>query len=271
VWTGFFETLRLPIIRGRDFSESDLKAVPDVAIVSEAMAARAWPDAEALGQRFSIDGPAGPFVTVVGIARDARIDEFSERPSPAAYLPHTRGSGEFALLAWSSRPSADILREIEAVVRRLDPDLPVHAARPLRSYVAERLDGERALSKLLSLCGSLALFLSALGIYGVMAYSVTRRTREIGIRMALGADRRGVVRLFLREALRLGITGLSIGLLPAAGATYLLSSLLVGVTVADPVVMPGAALLLLVAALAASWIPARRATRVDPIVALRTD
>jgi ABC-type antimicrobial peptide transport system permease subunit len=104
-----------------------------------------------------------------------------------------------------------------------------------------------------------------------MAYSVTRRTREIGIRMALGADRQGVVRLFLREALRLGVTGLLLGALPAIGVTYLLSSLLVGVSVADPVVLPGAGLLLLVATVAAAWIPARRATHVDPIVALRNN
>jgi predicted permease len=271
VWTDFFDTLRIGLVRGRDFDERDLKAVPDTAIVSETMAARIWPDRDPLGQRFSVDGPDGPFVTVIGVVRDTQIDEFTERPWPAAYLPHPRSPGEVAILAWSPRGAAEVIREIETVVRRLDPDLPLHASRPLRQYVAERLDGERALSSLLTLCGGLALFLAALGLYGVMAYAVSRRTREIGIRMALGADRRGVVRLFLNEALRLASTGLLVGLLPAFAVTYALAGMLVGVSPGDPITLAGSASILLAATLAAAWIPTMRATRVDPVVALRQD
>jgi predicted permease len=271
VWTDFFATLHIDLVRGRDFDERDLKPAPDTAIVSETMAARIWPGQDPLGQRFSVDGPDGPFVTVVGVVRDSRIDEFNERSWPAAYLPHARSPGEVAIMAWSPRGAAEVIREIEGVVRRLDPDLPLHASRPLRQYVAERLDGERALSSLLTLCGGLALFLAALGLYGVMAYAVARRTREIGIRMALGADRRGVVRLFLSDALRLAATGVAAGLLPAVAVTYALAGMLVGVTVGDPVTLVGAVSILTTATLAAAWIPTLRATRVEPVVALRQD
>ena len=208
---------------------------------------------------------------MIGVVRDTQIDEFTERPWPAAYLPHQREPGQVAILAWSSRGAADVIREIEAVVRRLDPDLPLHASRPLRQYVAERLDGERALSSLMTLCGGLALVLAALGLYGVMAYSVSRRTREIGIRMALGADRRGVVRLFLHDALRLAAVGVGVGLLPAVAVTYALAGMLVGVSAGDPLTLAGAASVLLASTLAAAGLPTLRATRVDPVVALRRD
>jgi len=271
VWTGFFATLKIPLLRGRDFTEADLKPGSDSAIISETMAQRLWAGTDPIGQRFSLDGPAGPFHTVVGVARDVQIDEFTERPWPAAWLPHTGEAGEVVLLAASSRPAAQVLQEIEGVIRGLDPNLPVYMARPLRSYVAERLDGERALSKLLALCGGLAIGLAALGLYGITAYGVARRTREIGVRMALGATRDDVLRLFVREGLALAVRGATWGILPAMAATYALSGLFVGVFPVDLVTLGGSALVLAAATLAAAYVPARRATRVDPIYALRTE
>ena len=271
VWTDFFKTLDIPIIRGRDFTPADLREGADAAIVSETMAQRFWPDGGAIGQRFSIDGAKGPFRTVVGIARDVQIDEFTERPWPAAWLPYGGDAGELVVLASSTRPPSQILREIEAVVRGIDPDLPVFSSRPVRDYVAERLDGERALSKLLTICGAVALALAGLGLYGVTAYGVARRTREIGVRMALGADRADVLRLFVREGLQLAIRGLVWGILPAVAATYALSSMFVGVFPVDPVTLLGSTVILVSATLLAAYIPARRATHVDPLVALRTE
>ena len=271
VGTGFFATLEIPIVRGRDFTAADLRPGSDAAIVSETMVRRFWPEGEAIGQRFSIDGPTGPFRTVIGVARDVRIDEFTERPWPAAWVPYTEGPGELVILAASTRPPAQVLREIESVMRGIDPDLPVITARPVRNYVAERLDGERALSKLLSICGAMALALAGLGLYGITAYGVARRTREIGVRMALGADRGDVLRLFVHDALRLAWRGVLWGGLPAIAATYALSSLFVGVFPVDPLTLVGSTAILIAATLLAGYLPARRATFVDPLVALRTE
>ena len=164
-----------------------------------------------------------------------------------------------------------MLREVEGVIRGLDRDLPVISSRPVREYVAERLDGERALSKLLTICGAVALALAGLGLYGVTAYGVARRTREIGVRMALGADRSDVLRLFVGEGLQLATRGLLWGILPAIAATYALSGLLVGVFPVDPVTLLASSLILVAVTLLAAYVPARRATRVDPLVALRTE
>jgi predicted permease len=271
VWTDFFSTLDIPIVRGRDFTEADLARVPDAAIISETMAKRFWPDADALGQRFSVEGPEGPYVQVVGVVKDARIDEFTERPWPAVYLPHDRGPAEVVVIASSPRGAADVIREVGAAIRRIDADLPVYDARPLREYVADRLDGERALSALLSLCGGLALGLAGIGLYGIMAYAVACRTHEIGVRMALGAERRDVARLFLGDALRLAAIGVVTGVLPAVAISYAASGMLVGVQPVDAVSLSGAAALLVSATLAAAWLPTTRATRVDPIRALRAE
>jgi putative ABC transport system permease protein len=270
VWTGFFDTLSMPVVRGRDFTDADLKAVPDVAIVSETMASRYWPDADPLGQRFSIDGPDGPYLSVVGVVADARIDEFNERPWPSVYVPHDRGAAEVVVLAASPLAPADVIRDISGVVHALDANLPVYDARPLRAYVADRLDGERALTSLLGLSGGLALALAALGLYGVMSHSVMHRVREIGVRMALGAERADVVRLIVHDALRLATLGLLAALLPTVALGFAISSVLVGVGPVDPLALTGSAALLLAAVLLAAWLPTMAATRVDPIRALRS-
>jgi predicted permease len=271
VWTGFFATMRIPITRGRDFSAADLRHGAGTAIVSETMARSHWPDRDPIGQRFSIDGPGGPFHTIVGVARDVQIDEFTERPWPAAWLPHDGTPGEAVMLVASTRPSGQVIREVEGVVRAADPDLPLFSSRPVREYVAERLDGERALSRLLVVCGVLALGLAGLGLYGVTAYGVTLRTREIGVRMALGAETQDVRRLFVRDGLQLARLGLACGLLPAIGSTYALSSLVVGVRPVDLVSLTLSSGILAAATVLAAYVPARRATLVDPLVALRAE
>lgn len=271
VWTGFFRTMKIPILRGRDFTEADLQGGADAAIVSETMARRVWADTDPIGQRFSIDGPNGPFRTVVGVARDVQIDEFTERPWSAAWLPHSGGAEEVVILAASPRPASQVLQEIERIIHGLDANVPVYLPRPLSAYVAERLDGERALSKLLAICGVLATTLAALGLYGITAFGVTRRTREIGVRMALGANQRDVVGMFVREGLRLAMRGTLWGLLPAVAATYSLAGLFVGVFPVDLLTLTGSIILLTSVTLAAAYLPARRAARLDPVLALRTE
>ena len=271
VWTGFFSTLNVPILRGRDFTPGDLRPGADVAVISETMARRLWADADPIGQRFSIDGPNGPFRTVVGVARDVQVDEFTERPWSTAWLPHTGEAGEVVVVAASARPPAQVLREIEGVIHGLDRGLPLYLSRPMRAYVAERLDGERALSKLLAICGLVGIGLAALGLYGITAYGVARRTREIGVRMALGASRGDVLGLFVREGLQLATRGAAWGLLPAVAATYFLSGLFVGLFPVDPLTLAGSASILAGATLAAAYLPARRAAALDPVSALRTE
>lgn len=271
VWTGFFATMDIPILRGRDFTTVDLGGQSDAAVVSETMARRLWSNGDPIGQRFSIDGAGGPFHTVVGVARDVQVDEFTERSWSSVWLPHSAEAGEVVVLAASPRPPAQLLQEIEGVVRGIDKDLPVYLARPLRAYVAERLDGERALSKLLGICGALAIGLAALGLYSITAYGVAQRRREIGVRMALGASRSDVVGLFVREGLRLASRGTMWGILPAVAATYALSGMFVGVFPIDPVTLIGSILLLAAATLAAAYAPARRAAGLDPVIALRTE
>jgi predicted permease len=271
VWTNYFSTLEIPVVHGRDFTAQDLKPVPDVAIVSETMARKYWPEQDPIGQRLSIGSPEGAYLTVVGVARDVLIDEFTERPWPALYVPHQQTPAESAVLAWSQQPLAETLRDIERTLHGLDPDLPVIAARPLSSYVAERLDGERALSSLPGVCAGLALLLAALGLYGVMAYAVARRTREIGVRIALGAAEADVLRMFVGEGVQVAAWGLAWGALPAVGLTYVLGGELVGIGPGDPPTIASAAAVLAVVTLLAAYLPARRATRVDPMVALRAE
>ena len=271
VWLEFFSTLQIPVVRGRDFTATDLQPGAHTAIVSETMARRLWADADPIGQRFSIDGARGPFRTVVGVARDVQIDEFTERPWSAAWLPHDGRPDEAVLLVASGRPPGQILQEVARTIHAVDPDLATYQARPLRTYVGERMDGERALSKLLTVCGVLAIGLAALGLYSLTAFGVANRRREIGVRMALGADPSDVVRLFVGDGLRLAARGAVWGIVPAMATTAALSGMFVGVFPVDAVTLAGSAMVLAVATFTAAAIPARRAATLDPVVALRTE
>jgi macrolide transport system ATP-binding/permease protein len=270
VGTGYFSTLAIPILRGRDFRDADLTSRPSVAIVSETMAARHWPDRDPIGQQFSVGGISQP-LTVVGVARDTLVDEFNERPWASVYVPYGGVRESLSLIAWSVMPAGDTIHRIEQVVRQIDPDMPLFKSMPLSGYIAERLDAERALSKLLGICGALALALATLGVYGVMAYTVTRRRREIGVRVALGATAGDVRRLFVGEGVRLSTIGVLAGLIPAIAASRFLASQLVGVTTFDAPTFAATAALVTAISVCAAWLPARRAARIDPMAAIRTE
>jgi len=267
----FFETLELPIVRGRALDARDMRAGADAAVVNERFVRAFCGDADPIGQRFHFEGSKRPARQIVGVARDVVIDEFGEDPRPFAYLPHHGQSGEASLIAWSSTDANTALRALEAAVREVDPAVAVFEPRTMAAHLRDRMDGERGMSRIFALAGALALGLAAFGLYGVIAYTVTRQTREIGVRMALGARAEDVAGLFLADGARLAGWGLGLGIVPAIGAGFLLSGALFGVHPADVRALAAAALVLGGAALLASYLPARRAMRVDPIVALRTE
>ena len=271
VWPGFFETMGIPIVRGRALTDADLVGAPATAVINQTLADREWPGRDPIGQRFSVRGERGPFLEVVGIARDTIVDELNEDPFAFAYLPGGTMADDVALLASVDGDAIAGLRILEAQVRALDSSVAVFAPKPLAAHVADRMDGERGLSRILSVTGAIALTLAAIGLYGVIAYTVVRRTREIGVRVALGAQPRDVVRLFVVDAGRLAAVGLLCGIPPALAVTALLAGSVLGARFGDPAAIGGVIVVLGAVALLAAYLPARRAVRVDPLAALRAE
>ncbi|MGH9805606.1 MAG: ABC transporter permease [Candidatus Acidiferrales bacterium] len=271
---GYFETLGIPIIKGRTFETRDDANAPPVAIVNQALAARFWPGQEPLGKRIRFpagrDGEYTPLMEVVGVARYSKVATLGEEPTPLAYFPFRQDyNAGMTLVIQSAADPAAILPSVRREIRAMDPGLPIFNVQPLTQVIAASLFLPRMGAYLLAAFGLLALVLAAGGIYGVISYAVTQRTHEIGIRMALGAERRHVLRLVLVHGMTLVGIGLGIGLAGAFAASRVVSSLLYGVSAADPLTFSGITLILTAVALLACWIPARRAARVDPMVALR--
>jgi predicted permease len=267
----YFRTLGLPFLQGRDFSASEPPQGNAVVVVNEAFVQRYWPGQDVVGKRIFQHGPNGGTATeVVGVVRSAPTRALTEAPRPAFYFPLGQKSDSALTLVvrtgLSTGATIPVLREL---VRSLDPTLPVFNVRTL----AQQKDGSLALQRmaatLLTGFGVLGLFLAALGIYGVIAYSVSRRTREIGVRLALGAQLADVLLLVFRQGLHLVFLGLLLGLAGAFAATRVLRGFLYQVEPTDPVTFALVIAVLVVAALAACWLPARRATKVDPMQALR--
>ncbi|HLU38256.1 MAG TPA: ABC transporter permease [Planctomycetota bacterium] len=264
----YFETMGIPLVRGRASTAEDRAGSLPVVVVNETFARRFWPGEDALGKRIRYDGER--FAEVVGVARDGKYRSLTEEPRPYVWIPfaqqyradmtvHIRTAGDPLALAAAVR----------AQVRALDPDLPITGLKALEEHFGLALLPQRAGASLLGSFGVLGLLLAAVGLYGVVAYGVGQRTREIGIRMALGARTDDVTRLVVRQGAALGATGLAIGVALAAGAARLITGLLYGVRPLDPVTFAAVALVLGGTVLAASWLPARRAARVDPMAALR--
>ena len=283
---GYFETIGIPLLEGRAFGPGDAATAPPAVVVSRRLADALWPGVSALGRRMRPAGPPGresPWMTVVGIAGDVRADALGAEPRPTYYMldrqfPHMVGGTvrDMAVVVraacdgTSCRP-ASLGSAVRRAVNELEPDLAVANLRPLRTVVAATVGRQRFAAAVLALFGASALLLAVVGVYGVLASSVTRRRREMGIRLALGA-RAGQVRgLVVRSGLALAGAGLLAGLLAALLGAPLLGTVLYDVSATDPVTFAGTVLLLGGAALAASWVPARRATRVDPAEALRPD
>jgi putative ABC transport system permease protein len=264
----YFQTLGIPLRRGRDFTGQDVMGTPEVVIINEAMARRFWPDEDAIGGRLRIGEDA--WRTVVGVVGDVRHTGLDEEPKPEMFYPYLQSPLSFMTLMVRSTTDEQSLRaSIQREIRAVDPDLPVYGIKSMEQLISESVSPRRLNMILLTTFAIVALVLAALGIYGVMAYSVSQRTHEIGIRMALGAQRGDVLKMIVGQGMILTLTGIGIGLAASFGLTRLMASLLYGVTATDPLTFIVVALVLGTVALMASFIPARRATRVDPMEALR--
>src|SRR3989442_883774 len=268
---GYFETMGITILRGRGFTAHDEATAPPVAVINEAVAERLWPGQEAVGKRF-VRTWGGPPLEVIGVARDAKYRNLFEERRLTFYQPLTQDY--HPALVVHLRPAGDpmaLAGSLQRAVRALDSDLPVYLIQPLNERLAGSLSQQRTAATLVGGFGALALLLAAIGLYGAVAYSAAQRTREFGIRIALGAQTPDVLRQVLREGMMLGVLGLAIGLVGAVAITRVLRSQLFGVTPTDPLSFMVVSLLLLMVAVVASLVPAKRATRVDPMVALRSE
>ena len=276
VMPGYFQALGIPLVAGRDFTAHDDSAASRVAIVSETMARRYWPGEDAIGQGLDLYGAQ---YRIIGVAADVR-DQMEHAPSSTIYQPELQlGYRNLTLVlrtacppqARRCEPSA-LAATIRHAISSMDASIAVTEVRTMPQVVSEYVSPWSLLMALLTIFAALALVVAGIGVYGVMAYAVRERTHEIGIRMALGAGRKEVIGMVVRNAMRLVVWGTAIGVLGALAAARVLSSLLLyGVSPTDPAVMGGVAALLAVVALLASWLPARRASAVDPMVALRSE
>jgi predicted permease len=271
----YFKTMGIPLLAGRDFTERDTADAPKVAIVSERIVRDYFPGGPgaALGQRVRLE-EQGEWLTVVGVVADIRQMGLDRNVQPMIYAPFQQDRSGFlrfiSFLARTGTP-ASVAEGIRAEIRRASPDLPIETTRTMDEAVAASVAPPRFRMLLLAFFAVAATLIATCGIYGLMAYAVTQRRREIGVRMALGAERRDVLRLVLVRALRIIVVGVVIGLAGAAGVTRVLQRFLFGVTPTDPIAFTIVTLLLMAVGLLAAWLPARRATRIDPCAALRAE
>ncbi|HET9372891.1 MAG TPA: FtsX-like permease family protein, partial [Vicinamibacterales bacterium] len=272
---GYFETTAIPLVAGRDFDRRDSVNAPPVAIINETMAKQFWPDRSPIGQRFRFFGE-DTGTEVIGVARDSKVTGLAEEPAPLIYEPLYQDYRSFgSLIVRFTQPPTSASASLRKVIADLDSGLSVLDVRTLDQQVEASLTGQRSLTGLIGIFGTIALLLAASGIYGVASFWVGLRTREIGVRMALGARPAGMLALVLRQSMTVVLAGLLIGLaLTGFIAIFLgsqVSTLLVGVRPTDPGTFVATVLVLfLVALLACAW-PARRASRIDPLIALRQD
>ncbi|HEY0007020.1 MAG TPA: ABC transporter permease [Pyrinomonadaceae bacterium] len=268
----YFQTMGIPLRQGRFFTDSDTADTPGVAIINETAARRFWPNEDPIGKRFK-QGRAeskNPWLTIVGIVGAVSHTALEVGSQPEVYLPFAQNPATtISLVARTNSDPRTFTASVRREVSALDKDLPVSNIKFMDEIVSGSVSQPRLYTMLLGIFAGLALILATIGIYGVMAYSVTQRTHEIGIRMALGARPRDVLRLIIRQGMFLALTGIFLGLLVSLALTRVMASLLYGVSATDPVTFTAISLLLALVTLVACFIPARRATRVDPMIALR--
>jgi predicted permease len=275
--TGYLRAMHIPLLRGRDFAESDNADAPGVVLISQGMAARFWPHENPIGKRLVLSFFPDKSREIVGVVGDVKQEGLSDSTADTTLYSPLNQLSVPLLGGWSSFGMTLVVRTASTVttstltraVREVDAGQPIDNATPLDQFVGETLSQQRFNMLMLSVFAGVALFLAAIGIYSVLSYAVRRRVREIGIRMALGAQPVDVLRLVIGQGVRLATAGVGVGLLIALGLTRLLASLLFGVKPADPVTFVCVAALLCFVALLACYVPARRATRVDPNAALR--
>jgi predicted permease len=268
----YFDTMRVPLLRGRAFREDDNEKAPLVAIVDQAMAHQFWPNEDPIGKRFSLQSATGPFVQIVGVVGDGKYVFIAWDREPYFFVPQAQNFTPYRTLQIrSSVPPETLITLVQHEVRALDPNMPISDVQTMR----QSLSGGngffilRVGATLAAAMGLLGLTLAVVGVYGVVSFAASQRTHEIGIRMALGADRRDILRLVLRQGLSLVMGGALLGVLLAWALTRSMAAVLVGVSPTDPLTFVTATLLLTGIGLWACYSPARRAMRLDPMVALR--
>ena len=269
----YFSTMQIPLLRGRNFTEQEVSEARHVVLISESLARQHFPGEDPIGKRITVPMSDKPAPTeIIGIVGDVRYESLVDQPEPTTYFPHPELTYPFMTLVirTTGEPTA-IAPAVQRELREIDPDQPVSDLRTMNQVMADTVSRARFNTLLLALFAALATILAAVGIFGVMNYSLTLRTREIGLRMALGAQRSGVLLLILKQGLMLTLIGAAIGLVGALALTRLMTSMLFEVNAADPVTFGAIVLLLMVVSLIACYLPARRATRIDPMIALRSE
>jgi putative ABC transport system permease protein len=271
VTPAYFHTLGIPVLMGRDFTERDSKDAEKVTIVDERLAHEYWPNESPIGKRVRFGPPEDnePWHTVVGVVGAVRHAQLDKETRKSVYLPHLQIPVNGLSVVVQAKNPANLVAALRGQIREMDPDLPVVDLMTMEEVVSQSVWQNRLYAILFSAFAGIALLLAAVGIYGVMSYSVTQRTQEIGIRMALGAQVKDVLQLVVKGGLALSLIGVAVGIAGALALTRLLRTLLFGVTPTDSVTFIAVSLMLLFVALMACYIPARRATKVDPLVALR--
>jgi putative ABC transport system permease protein len=276
VWPGYFRTVGLPLRRGRDVSDRDRFGTPGVVVVNEAFVRRHFPNDEPIGKMLNRGSPWWPgqptTFTIVGVVADEPFLGLGRDADPATYYPHTQFPfNDMWVVARVDGPVTALAPALRERIWRIDPDLPVERISPLNDVLGASVAAPRFNAALLSIFALAALLLAAIGIYGVLSYTVVQRTGEIGVRMALGAARGQVVRDVVRQGTTLALIGAGLGLVGAFGLAGVLRSLLVGVSAQDPTIFATVPATLILVAMLASWLPARRASRIHPVEALRYD
>jgi predicted permease len=271
----YFQAMRIPLVKGRFFTDEDTPDKPKVAIIDDRMAQEIWPNQDPLGKRFKpagVDAPDAPWMTVVGVVGRIKQDTLDSDSRIALYISHTQYPARgMNVVARSTVAPASLVPAVKREIHQLDSDLPVYNVRTMVQRVDESLARRRFTTLLLSAFAGLALVLATTGIYGVIAYLVSQGTREIGIRLALGATRMNILTLVVRQAILLALAGVAIGLVGAYAFTRMMQSLLFGVSATDAFVFTAIPLLLGMVAVLASFIPARRAAQIDPMISLRCE
>jgi predicted permease len=266
----FFDVMGIPIVNGRAFAARDDATAPKVVIINEAAARKYFPNANPVGQRFGSSIENSGQLEVVGVLRDVKYSSLRDEAPPTMYVPYmqTRVGSPVFEVRTAGGASAGVMGSIREATRQIDPNLPLTDVSTQIEQVERRFAQEKLFAQAYTLFGGLALLLASIGLFGLMSYSVSRRTNEIGIRMALGAQRNDVLRLVMRESMVLVVVGVVIGLAIAIGASQLVATLLFGLPPRDPLSIVAAVGIMVVVSALAGYLPARRASRVDPMVAL---
>jgi len=271
----FLSAMGIPVVRGRNYTRDAQPGTPKEVVVSREFVRRFFPNEEPLGQYINLgwsqngDRRGG---TIIGVVGDVKQGALNQETLPLLYLPYAQAPVEnLRIVARTSVPPVGLTKSVRAAVREVDRELPVFAVRPLEAYVATSIGPQRFYAVLVGIFAAVALALAAVGLYGVIAYAVSQRTHELGVRVALGATSQRIASMVVKQGLGLTIGGAAVGVVAAVLVTRVLSALLYGVSALDPVTFAVVLLVLLAVATVASYVPARRAARVDPLVAMRGD